>query len=92
MRSLLGSKTRGKRDGREAIEFKTGSVYKALSAAEEEAESDIEGRQIWHPFHSVVHFREVPPCVSIIQNTDLVRTLVYGESPDLHLDCFRRGT
>ena len=59
----------------EAIEFKAGYLYKVLSTGEKGAESGVKRRQIRGPFHSAVQLREVPPCVSIIQNTGLVRTL-----------------
>jgi hypothetical protein len=64
-----------RREREEAIEFKTGYLYKVLSTGEKGAESGVKRRQIRGPFHSAVQLREVPPCVSIIQNTGLVRTL-----------------
>ena len=47
MRPLLDSKIIGKREGREAIEFKTASLYKVLSVAE-----SVKRRQIRRRFHS----------------------------------------
>jgi hypothetical protein len=75
MGSLLDSKTREKREEGGGHRIQTGYLYKVLSTGEKGAESGVKRRQIRGPFHSAVQLREVPPCVSIIQNTGLVRTL-----------------